>query len=156
MTLTEQEQVAQTGLSLPSRDRIRVEPSHRRVRVRFGTEMVADSTRALLLLELGHLPVYYFPIKDMRTDLMTPTDHHTTCPFKGEASYWTVRVGDRIAENALWAYEDPIPERADLRGYAAFYWGKVDAWFEEDDEIFAHPCSPYHRVDVLHSSRHVQ
>jgi uncharacterized protein (DUF427 family) len=94
---------------------------------------VADSTRTLLLLEEGHQPVYYFPLEDVRTDLMTPTDRHTTCPYKGEASYWTLRVGDRVAENAVWAYPNPIPERADLAGYVAFYRKEMDAWFEEDD-----------------------
>jgi uncharacterized protein (DUF427 family) len=87
---------------------------------------------------------------------MTPTEHHTTCPYKGEASYWTLRVGDRVAENAVWAYPHPLPERADLADYVAFYWHMMDAWFEEDDEVFVHPRSPYHRVDVLNSSRHVQ
>jgi uncharacterized protein (DUF427 family) len=146
----------QTLGTVPPGRPIHIEPTEKRVRVRFGPEFVADSTRVLLLLEEGHLPVYYFPLEDVRTDLMTPTDRHTTCPYKGEASYWTVRVGDRVAENAVWAYPNPISERADLAGYVAFYWKEMDAWFEEDDEVFVHPRSPYHRVDVLNSSRHVQ
>lgn len=156
MTMTKHEEVDRPGLPLPPGERIRVEASQRRVRVRFGPEFVADSTRVLLLLEEAHLPVYYFPIEDVRTDLMTPTDHRTTCPFKGQASYWTLQVGDRVAENAVWAYPHPISERADLAGHVAFYWDMMDAWFEEDDEVYVHPRSPYHRVDVLHSSRHVQ
>ena len=156
MTTTMTDGQAKPGRPLPHRERIRVEPSPRRVRVRFGPEYVADSKRVRLLLEQGHLPVYYFPLEDVRIDLMTPTDHHTTCPVKGEASYWTVRVGDRVAENAVWGYPNPIPGRTDIAGYVAFYWDKMDAWFEEDDEVFVHARSPYHRVDVLHSSRHVQ
>jgi uncharacterized protein (DUF427 family) len=136
--------------------RVHVEPTPRRVRVTFNGETIADSSRARLLRETGHLPVYYFPPEDVRNDLLEPTDQHTRCPFKGEASYWTVRVGDRVAENAMWGYLDPLPERQDIRGYRAFYWERMDAWYEEDEQVFRHPRDPYHRVDVLQSSRHVR
>ncbi len=135
---------------------IRVEQWPRRVRAVIGDVAVADSTRVLLLLEKGHLPVYYFPAEDVRTDLMEPTAKHTRCPYKGEASYWTVRAGDREVANAIWSYLDPLPERTDIKGYMAFYWDRVDSWWEEDDEVFVHPRDPYHRVDVLNSSRHVR
>src|ERR1700730_14007356 len=78
----------------------------------------------------GHRPFYYFPPEDVRQDVLEPTDQHTRCPYKGEASYWTVRVGDKVAENVMWGYQDPLPERADIRGYRAFYWEKADAWYE--------------------------
>ncbi len=135
---------------------IRVEPSPRRVRAVFNHVAVADSKRVLLLRELGHLPVYYFPVDDVRFDLLEPTDASTHCPFKGDASYWTIRVGDRTSKNAVWGYQNPLPERTDIKGHVAFYWNRVDAWYEEDDEVFVHPRDPYHRVDVLHSSRHVR
>ncbi len=135
---------------------IRVEPWPRRVRAVLGNVAVADSTRVLLLLEKEHLPVYYFPPEDVRTDLLEPTDKHTHCPYKGDASYWSVTVGDRQAANAVWSYPDPLPERTDIKGYMAFYWNRVDSWWEEDDEVFVHPRDPYHRVDVLNSSRHVR
>jgi len=132
------------------------EPNPRRVRVFLEGVAVADSDRALLLLEARHLPVYYFPPEDVRTDLLEPTDKSTHCPHKGEASYWSVTVGDRVARNAVWSYQDPLPGRADIKGRMAFYWHRMDAWFEEDDEVFVHPRDPYHRVDVLSSSRHVR
>ncbi|HZD01237.1 MAG TPA: DUF427 domain-containing protein [Actinomycetes bacterium] len=135
---------------------IRVEPSPRRVRAFFNHVAVADSRRVLLLLEQGHLPVYYFPAEDVRMDLLEPTKRSTRCPYKGNASYWTVRVGDRTAENAAWGYLDPLPERTDIKGHVAFYWNRMDAWYEEDDEVFVHPRDPYHRVDVVNSSRHVR
>jgi uncharacterized protein (DUF427 family) len=100
--------------------------------------------------------VYYFPPGDVRQDVLEPTEQHTRCPFKGEASYWTVRVGDAVAENVMWGYQDPLPEREDIRGYRAFYWAKMDAWYEEEEQIFAHPRDPYHRVDVVQSSRHIR
>jgi len=136
--------------------RIAFERSPRRVRVTFNGESIADSTGAHLLSETRHLPVYYFPRADVRLDLMTPTAHHTFCPYKGTASYWTIKVGDRAAENAVWAYPEPFDEVAAIADFVALYWDRVDAWYEEDEEIFVHPRDPYKRVDVLQSSRPVQ
>ena len=132
------------------------EPTARRIRVVFNGVVVADTTRAMLMLETRHRPVYYLPLDDIRADVIARTDHHSHCPFKGNAVYWTVTVGDRIAENALWAYPDPYREAPDLRGYAAFYWDRVGAWFEEDEEIFGHPRDPHHRVDPIASRRKVE
>jgi uncharacterized protein (DUF427 family) len=135
---------------------VHLEPSPRRVRVVFAGQVVADSTRVMLMLEPRHLPVYYFPRADVRTDWLAPTDRRTDAPGKGEASYWTLKVGARSSENAAWAYLEPVAERPELKEYIAFYWDKVDHWFEEDDEVFVHPRDPYKRVDVLNSSRHVR
>jgi uncharacterized protein (DUF427 family) len=132
------------------------EDSPRRVRVMFNGETVADSKRAKLLHETGHLPVYYFPKEDVRMDLLEESEHTTHCPFKGDASYWSVRVGDKLAENAVWGYPEPIDSAPPIAGYVAFYWNKMDAWYEEDEEVFVHPRDPYHRVDILESSRRVR
>src|SRR5436305_14214481 len=78
---------------------IYLEPTPRRIRVVLGEETVADSRQAFLLHESGLQPVYYFPPSDVRSDLLEPTDHHTHCPKKGDASYFTVRAGDRVAEH---------------------------------------------------------
>jgi uncharacterized protein (DUF427 family) len=131
------------------------EDSPRRIRGVLAGETVVDSTRSKLLHEHGHLPIYYFPREDVRVDLLEPTDHHTRCPWKGEASYWSVRVGDRLAENAVWGYPEPLDDAPPLAGYVAFYWNKFDTWYEEDEEAIVHPRDPYHRVDVVRSSRHV-
>ena len=128
----------------------------KRVRAVFNGETVADSRQVKILHETGHLPVYYFPEEDLRQDLLEPSDHITHCPFKGDASYRSVRAGDRVAENAVWSYPEPIDSAPPLTGYAAFYWKKMDAWYEEDEEVIGHPHDPYHRVDVLQSSRHVK
>jgi uncharacterized protein (DUF427 family) len=132
------------------------EDSPRRVRVMSGGETVVDSRRVKLMHETRHLPVYYFPEEDVRMDLLEATDHTTTCPFKGEASYWSVRVGENVAGNAVWSYPDPIESAPPIAGYLAFYWRKMDHWYEEDEEVFVHPRDPYHRVDMLESSRHVK
>jgi uncharacterized protein (DUF427 family) len=122
----------------------------------FGGETVADSRRVKLMHEKGHLPVYYFPRGDIRMDFLEATDHTTHCPFKGHASYWSVRVGDSVAENAVWGYPEPIDSAPPLADYLAFYCRMMDHWYEEDEEVFVHPRDPYHRVDVLESSRHVE
>jgi uncharacterized protein (DUF427 family) len=137
---------------------ITLEPSPRRVRVKFGGEWIADSTDMRLMYEVNHLPVYYFPVKDVRLELLHPTDLKTHCPYKGEASYWTIEAGGRTAENAVWAYQEPYDEMAGLglQDYCAFYWDRVDHWYEEDEEIFVHPRDPKKRVDAVPSSRTVE
>ena len=135
---------------------LEVEPSPRRVRVKLGGETIADSTRVLLMREGGHVPVYYFPMEDVRMDLMAPTDNHTNCPYKGDASYWSIRVGDRMAEDAAWSYRDPYAEMLAITDYVAFYWDRVDSWWEEDEEIFVHARDPKKRVDVVLSHRPVE
>jgi uncharacterized protein (DUF427 family) len=132
------------------------EDSPRRVRVMFNGETIADSKRVKLLHETGHLPVYYFPEGDVRMDLLEESDHTTHCPFKGDASYWSVKVGDRIADNAVWSYPEPLEDAPPLAGYLALYWRKMDAWYEEGEQVFVHPRDPYHRIDVLDSDRHVK
>jgi uncharacterized protein (DUF427 family) len=122
----------------------------------FNGQVIADSKRMRLLYETGHLPVYYFPQEDVRMEYLTKTDYHTHCPLKGDASYWTVKVGGRMAENAAWDYPQPLSDAADLKDYIAFDWGQMDAWFEEDEEIYVHARDPYKRVDALRSSRHVK
>jgi len=137
---------------------IRLEKSPRRVRVQFAGEWIADSTDMVLMYEVNHLPVYYFPVKDVRLDLLHPTDHTSHCPYKGDASYWSIEAGGQVSENAVWAYQTPFDEMSaiNLQDYCAFYWDRVDHWFEEDEEIFVHPRDPYKRIDTVPSSRAVE
>lgn len=130
-------------------------PVPKRVRATFGGETIVDTEGAHLLHETRILPVYYVPRDDVRFELLEPTDHHSHCPFKGDARYWTVRVGDRVAENAVWGYDTPINGCPDLSGYVALYFDRMDRWYEEDEEIVGHPRDPFHRVDVRGSSRTV-
>jgi len=116
---------------------IRFEPCAKRVRVLFGGETIADSTRTRLLHESHHIPVYYFPRADVRFDLLRPSALSTHCPFKGEASHWSVEAGGRRAEDAVWGYPTPYAESAEIADYVAFYWDRMDRWFEEDEEVFA-------------------
>jgi uncharacterized protein (DUF427 family) len=138
----------------PLKSDIQFEPSQRRVRVMFGGLTIADSRSVMLMIEKQRLAVYYFPAKDVRVELLTPAGYTSKHEGKGEATFYSVKVGDRVAEKAAWRYLQP--EREDVKDYVAFYWDKMDAWFEEDDEVFVHPRDPYHRVDVMNSSRHIK
>jgi uncharacterized protein (DUF427 family) len=106
-------------------------PESRRVKVVFAGVTIADSDHALRIEETGHAPVHYVPERDVRMDLLRPTEHHTRCPYKGEASYWTIEVpadGDvRRSENAVWAYPKPYDEVEGLADHYAFYGSRVDA-----------------------------
>ncbi len=101
--------------------RVDLEPSSKRVRVRFHGTTVADSQRTLVVVETQHEPIVYFPRDDVRMELLERSDHETFCPFKGDASYWTVRVGEQADQNVVWSYEDPFEEVAGLKDYVAFY-----------------------------------
>jgi len=135
---------------------VRIEPSHRRVRVRTGGEWIADTTRPLLMLEEGLTPVYYLPKADVRMELLEPAEKRTRCDTKGEASYYTLHLPDRVEEGVAWSYEQPIDGQEQLAEHISFYWGRMDQWFEEDDEVFVHARDPYKRIDTLHSSRRVR
>jgi uncharacterized protein (DUF427 family) len=136
--------------------RLLFEDFPRRVRAVFGDQIVLDTRRGKLLHESALLPQLYVPREDVRDELLEATDHSTHCPFKGDASYWSVRVGERLAENAVWSYLEPIDSAAWLRGYQAVYFDAMDAWFDEDEEIVGSLRDPYHRVDVRDSSRRVR
>lgn len=105
--------------------RVDLEPCAERVRVTCGGEVLADSTATLTVRESRHDPVTYFPRADVRLDQLERTDHETFCPFKGQASYWTIRAGGADGENAVWSYEDPFDEVAGLKDYVAFYADRV-------------------------------
>jgi uncharacterized protein (DUF427 family) len=140
----------------PEQGAILWDPVPQRIRAVFAKEVVLDSTRAKLLHETGHLPVYYFPQDDVRMELLEASEKRTHCPYKGDAHYWSLSVGDRRAPDAMWAYPEPIESAQFLRGHVAFYWEALDEWFAEDEQLFGHPRDPYSRIDVYKSSRHVR
>ena len=112
--------------------RVDLLPETRRVKVVLGGMTIADTEVALRVEETGHGPVFYVPEKDVRVDLMHPTDHHTHCPYKGQASYWTIELSStsgakQHSENAVWAYPSPYDEVSGLAGYYAFYPNRVDS-----------------------------
>lgn len=106
---------------------ITVTPSKARVRVTFAGKMIADSTRTLTLKEASYPAVHYIPRADADMSALTRTEHHTHCPYKGDASYFSIRANGREADNAVWSYEQPFPAMSEIKDYLAFYPNKVDA-----------------------------
>jgi uncharacterized protein (DUF427 family) len=106
-----------------------------RVRVVSGGVSIATSAGARVMYELGHAPMYYLPRADVDMSCLQATDKDTYCPYKGHASYWTVRAGGKVVENAIWTYLTPHSELSVLEGYLGFYWGKMGAWYEDDNEV---------------------
>jgi uncharacterized protein (DUF427 family) len=105
---------------------ITITPAGRRVEVSVDGQKLAESGRALRLDETGLPPRYYIPREDVRTDLLRPTSSTTTCPFKGEASYWSAQVGDKVYEDLVWSYQTPIPGAEQIAGLMCFYSDRVE------------------------------
>jgi uncharacterized protein (DUF427 family) len=131
-------------------------PSPKRIRVQVGSLVVADSVNVLVMYESDHLPVYYFPMCDVREDFLLPSATTTESPFKGVATHYSLNTGVTLVEDGAWRYENPVEGCPPIGDYMAFYWGKMGSWFEEDEEVFVHARDPYRRVDCLPSSRRVQ
>ena len=117
------------GYATKPEHRVDLLPETRRLRVTFAGAVIADSSATIRVEETGHGPVHYFPEKDVRLDLMRPTEHKTYCPFKGDCSYLTIEVagagGKERSENAVWAYRAPYDEAKALAGHYAFYPSRV-------------------------------
>ena len=100
---------------------ITITPSDAHVEVRLDGELLASTDKARMLDETGLPTRYYLPPDDVRMDLLEPTSFHTTCPFKGEASYWSAEIGGTRHDGIVWGYETPIAAASDIRGYLSFY-----------------------------------
>ena len=130
-----------------------VEPVPRRIRAFLGDEKVLDTTRALYVWEWPNYPQYYIPLADVRQDLLAP-EGHTQQTGRGVVELAGLRVGDLHRRRAARVLaESPIDG---LTGTVRFDWAALDAWFEEDEQVFVHPRSPYTRVDALRSNRPVR
>lgn len=113
----------------------RVERSQKRVRVIFNGVTIADTTEAVRVLETSHPPVYYIPQKDLRMEFVQSAAGRTFCEFKGAASYWTLDVNGKRAEKAAWSYPNPSPGFESIKDYLAFYPGRVDACYIDDERV---------------------
>jgi uncharacterized protein (DUF427 family) len=121
----------------------RVEESARRIRVLFNGETIADTRRARRVLETSHPPVYYIPPEDVRPEFLHATPHGSFCEWKGQARYYTVRVGERAAARAAWSYPEPTPSFAGIRDYVAFYPGQMDACLVDEEVAQPQPGDFY-------------
>ena len=115
-------------MKIPGPDHpITITPAKERVRVSFNGKVIADTKRALVLQEASYKPVFYIPRQDAQMALFERTTNATHCPYKGDASYYTIKVDGREAENAIWSYETPFPAMQEITGHLAFYPNRVDA-----------------------------
>jgi uncharacterized protein (DUF427 family) len=113
---------------VPGQDHpITIVPNPDRVTVTAGGRTIADTRAALTLREASYPPVQYIPLEDVDPAVLEASDHATYCPYKGEASYFSLRVGEDVAENAVWRYESPYAAVARISGHVAFYPDRVDA-----------------------------
>jgi uncharacterized protein (DUF427 family) len=106
---------------------ITVEPTKARVVVKAGGRVIADSRNALTLQEASYPPVQYIPREDVDFSVLERTAHDSYCPYKGEASYYSLRTGDELAENVVWTYETPYDAVAQIKDHLAFYPNRVDS-----------------------------
>ena len=133
-----------TGMSTSDSYVVSTEPVGHTLRAEIGGETIVESRNALTLYETRHAPVYYFPREDVRMDLLTPTEHRTHCPFKGDATYWSMTLDGRIIENIAWSYENPYPEASAIKGCLAFYASKIDVWWENGDRVVSDKTDAAH------------
>ena len=120
-----------------------LERTDARIRVEVAGVTVADSRRAWRVLETSQPPAYYLPPDDVRTDLLRPSTTLTFCEWKGQATYLSVAVGDRIVADAAWRYDRPTPRFAPITGHLAFYAQKADACWVDDEQVQANEGSFY-------------
>jgi uncharacterized protein (DUF427 family) len=115
--------------------------SSRHVRVEVDGVVLADSVRPTILFETSLPPRYYLPKVDVRMDLLEPTDTVSRCPYKGQARYWSARVGDTLVPDLAWSYPSPFPESAPVMGLVCFYNERVD--LTVDGERLDRPHTPF-------------
>jgi uncharacterized protein (DUF427 family) len=132
---------------------IRVERGAKRVRAYLAGTAVADTIRPLLVWEVPYYPTYYFPAEDVRDDLLHGYGGGEAPNSDGELL--TVRVGEREAPGSAIRFDETASNKR-LRGTVRLEWSAMDAWFEEDEEVFTHARDPHSRIDILASSRHVR
>jgi uncharacterized protein (DUF427 family) len=106
---------------------IAITPAALRVRVRLAGHTVAESTNVLSLREASYPRMLYIPREDVDMTVLVRSDLKTRCPYKGEASYYSIRVDGRTAQNAIWTYEEPLADVAEIAGHMAFYSNRVDS-----------------------------
>ncbi len=121
-------------MKLPGPDHpIAIAPASRRVRAKVGGHVIADTAEALMLTEASYAPVAYLPREDVEMGFLSKTDHHSYCPYKGEASYFSLHIDGEMRENAVWSYEDPYPALQAIKGRLAFYPNQVEVYTVDTD-----------------------
>ena len=114
-------------MKIPGPDHpITVSANPSRIQVLYNGHVIADTRRALTLKEATYKPAIYFPREDVEMAFLSRSEHSTYCPYKGQASYYSIRMDGRLAENAVWTYEAPYPAMETIRDLLAFYPNQVE------------------------------
>lgn len=139
-------------MKIPGPDHpIDIVPAKTRWRVMYGEHVIADTGDALILEEKNYPPAVYFPRQDVSMEFLSRTEHSTHCPYKGDAAYYSIMMDGRLAENAVWTYEEPYPAMKSIGGRLAFYTDKVEVYPVADELV--DPKHPHADVDqiILHT-----
>lgn len=121
----------------------RLEPVPQRLRVYFQDQLIADTQAGYRVLETSHPPVYYFPPNDIQPGVLQPSPRGSFCEWKGQATYWTVQVGETVATDAAWSYAAPTLDFAAIQGYVAFYASRMQACFVDEEQVQPQPGGFY-------------
>jgi len=121
----------------------RVERTGRHLVVIFNGQVIAETRRALRVLETSHPPVYYIPTEDVRLEFLQPSNRSTFCEWKGSAAYYHLEVGERREQNAAWTYPNPTPAFTEIRNCIAFYPALMDACFVDGEQVTPQPGGFY-------------
>lgn len=141
-------------MTTQTRGRVRVEDGHKRIRNQIAGVTIADSANVKMVWEIPYYPTYYFPQKSVRMDLLSDSGETKRSPSRGTADLHDITLGDRFIAQAALVWNDAKLE--DVEGYVSFDWKSMDAWFEEDEEVYVHARDPYTRIDILQSSRNIR
>ena len=121
----------------------RLEPTDKPVQIVFNGTTIADTHRALRVLETSHPPTYYIPLDDIREEYLLPSPGDSWCEWKGRAKYFTVRVGEKSAQSVAWFYPDPTPAFAAIKDHVAFYPAPMDACYVDGELVKPQPGGFY-------------
>lgn len=121
----------------------RLELVNKRIQIVFNEVTIADTTKAMRVLETSHPPTYYIPPEDIEQQYLIPSSRSTFCEWKGQGSYYTVKVGDKTAVDVAWYYSNPTPNFSLMQNYVAFYAAAMDACYVDGEKVTPQPGQFY-------------
>jgi len=121
----------------------KLEDSTDHIQLLFNGIIIADTHQAKRVLETSHPPVYYIPPEDIKMEYLTTSSRSTFCEFKGNTSYYTIKVGEKTIAHGAWYYRHPSPEYEAMANYIAFYPGKMDACYINGEQVQAQQSDFY-------------
>ncbi|BAU12634.1 hypothetical protein LEP3755_31650 [Leptolyngbya sp. NIES-3755] len=121
----------------------RLEPVNQRIQIIFNEVTIVDTEKAMRVLETSHPPTYYIPPEDIKQEYLIPSSRSTFCEWKGQGSYYSVKVGEKIATDVGWYYSNPTPDFRAMQNYVAFYAAPMDACYVDGEKVIPQPGQFY-------------